>query len=162
MLRRHIVLLIAIRPSYGDVKPGGPLVLFEKSRLWAGTGFRVLPSFHHHLTQHNYTTQTATRTVTLTSTSYYTNTRPTCNVVCLSGAWFENRPHSMPSISHVRNPKCVTVQWVGIGTNKQKYSINAKNNDNNNEETNVINNEWQFFIIIAGNIWEQICYWKLY
>ena len=25
MLRRHVVLLIAIRPSDGDVKPGGPL-----------------------------------------------------------------------------------------------------------------------------------------
>ena len=33
MLRRHIVLLIAIRPSDGDVKPSGPVVLFEKSRL---------------------------------------------------------------------------------------------------------------------------------
>ena len=28
MLRRHIVLLIAIRPSDGDVKPGGPLDAF--------------------------------------------------------------------------------------------------------------------------------------
>ena len=25
MLRRHVVLLIAIRPSDGDVKPGGPV-----------------------------------------------------------------------------------------------------------------------------------------
>ena len=33
MLRRRIILLIAVRPSDGDVKPGGPLVLFEKSRL---------------------------------------------------------------------------------------------------------------------------------
>ena len=28
ILRRHIVLLIAIRPSDGDVKPGGPLGAF--------------------------------------------------------------------------------------------------------------------------------------
>ena len=34
MLRRHIlVLLIEIPPSDGDVKSGGPLVLFEKSSL---------------------------------------------------------------------------------------------------------------------------------
>ena len=33
MLRRQIVLLILIRPSDGDVKPGGPLMLFKKSRL---------------------------------------------------------------------------------------------------------------------------------
>ena len=68
MLRRHIVLLIAIRLSDGDVKLGDPLMLFEKSRLWAGNGFHLLPSFHHHPTQHNYTTHT----VTLTSTSYNT------------------------------------------------------------------------------------------
>ena len=48
MLRRHTVPLTAIRPSDGDVKPGGPLVLFEKRRLWADTGFHLLPSFHHH------------------------------------------------------------------------------------------------------------------
>ena len=33
MLRSHIVLLIVIRLLDGDVKPGGPLLLFEKSRL---------------------------------------------------------------------------------------------------------------------------------
>ena len=57
----------ASRHSYA-----APLVLFEKSRLWAGTGFHLLPSFHHHPTQHNYSTQTLTHTVTLTSTSYNT------------------------------------------------------------------------------------------
>ena len=52
MLRRHIVLLIAIRPSDGDVKPGGPLGAFRE----AGTGFHLLPSFLHHLTtQLHYT-----------------------------------------------------------------------------------------------------------
>ena len=30
MLRRHIILLIAIRPSYGDVKPGGLLGAFSR------------------------------------------------------------------------------------------------------------------------------------
>ena len=37
-------------------------------------------------------------------------------MVCPSGAWIENRPHSMPSIRLARNPKHVIVQWVGIGT----------------------------------------------
>ena len=90
-----------------------PLVLFEKSRLWAGTGFHLLPSIHHHSTQHNNTTQTVTLTVTLTSTVslHYTDTHPTRNVVCPSGAWFENRPHSTPSIHLAWNPKHVIVHW---------------------------------------------------
>ena len=47
---------------------------------------------------------------------HYTDTRPTSNVVCPSGAWIENRPHSTPFIRLARNPKHVIVQWVGIGT----------------------------------------------
>ena len=117
MFRRHIILLIAIRPSDGDVKPSGPLGAF---RLWAGTGFHLLPFFHHHHhpTQHNNTTQTVTLAVTLTSTfsHTYTDTHPTRNVVCPSGAWLKNRPHLMPSIHLAWNPKHVIVQWVGIGT----------------------------------------------
>ena len=53
MLRRHIVLLIAIHPSDGDLSLSVPLVLFEKSKLSAGTKFHLLPSFHNHLTHHN-------------------------------------------------------------------------------------------------------------
>ena len=49
-------------------------------------------------------------------TVHYTDTRPTRNVVCPSGAWIENRPHSTSSIRLARNPKHVIVQWVGIGT----------------------------------------------
>ena len=37
-------------------------------------------------------------------------------MVCPSGAWFENRPHSTPSIHLAWNSKHVIVQWVGIGT----------------------------------------------
>ena len=59
------------------------------------------------------------------STVHYTDTRPTRNVVCLSGAWFENRPHSTPSIRLARNPKRVKVQWVGVRTNKQKIIISG-------------------------------------
>ena len=107
------------------------LVLFEKSRLWSGTGFHLLPSFHDHPTQHNYTTHT----VALTSTSYnsihYTDTRPTRNVVCTSGAWFENRPHSKPSIRHARIPKRVIVQWVGIGNNIYVLWIYTRSHNEN-------------------------------
>ena len=97
----------------GMLNLAAPFVLFEKSRLWASTGFHLLPSFHHP-TQHNYTTHT----VILTSLPpvHYTDTCPTRNVVCPSGVWIENRSHSTPSIHLARNPKHVIVQWVGIGT----------------------------------------------
>ena len=109
----------AIRPSDGDVKPCGSLGTFREEQ--AVSRHRVSPSpFHHHRpTQHNYTTQTVTHTVTLTSTSnivHYTDTRPTRNVVCPSGAWLKNRPHSSPFVRLAWNPKRVIVQWVGIGT----------------------------------------------
>ena len=42
MLRRHIILLIAIRPSDGDVKPGGPLGAFREEQ--AMSRHRVSPS----------------------------------------------------------------------------------------------------------------------
>ena len=99
----------------GTLSQATPLVLFEKSRLWAGTGFHLLPSFHqHHPTLHN----TTIHTVTLTSTSsvHYTDTHPTRNVVCPSGVWLKNRPHSMPSFLLAWYPMCVIVQWVGIET----------------------------------------------
>ena len=69
MLRRHVIVLIAIRPSDGDVKPGDP--------LRAGTGIYLLPSFFSSYSSSSassssHATQTATHTVTLTSTSYST------------------------------------------------------------------------------------------
>ena len=57
MLRRHIVLLIAIRPSDGDVKPGGPLGAFREKQ--AMSRHRVSPSpflsSSYHTTQLHYT-----------------------------------------------------------------------------------------------------------
>ena len=57
MLRRHIVLLIAIRPSDGDVKPGGPLGGFREEQ--AMSRHRVSPSpflsSSSHTTQLHYT-----------------------------------------------------------------------------------------------------------
>ena len=110
-----------------------PLVLFEKSRLWSGTGFHILPSFHHHHhhhhTQHNYTTQTVTHTVTLNSTSSSTLYRHSShtNVVCPSGAWIENRPYSTPSIRLAWYPKHVIVQWVDIGIHRQTEKLHYIN-----------------------------------
>ena len=117
MLRRHIVLLIAIRPSNGDVKPGGPLGAFREEQ--AMSRHRVSPS--PFLSSSSHTAQ-------LHYTNSYTYNHPNLNflqytiqiltrkVVCPSGAWIENRPHSTPSIRLAQNPKHVTVQWVGIGT----------------------------------------------
>ena len=61
---------IAIRPSDGEVKPGGPLVAFQEEQAMSWHGFHLHPSFHHHHhpTQHTYTTQIVRHTVTLTST----------------------------------------------------------------------------------------------
>ena len=47
------VLLIAISPSYGDVKPGSPLGAFKKSRLIPAAGF---PFTLPHLVDHSYIT----------------------------------------------------------------------------------------------------------
>ena len=73
MLRRHIIPLIAIRPSDGDVKSAGPLDAFREEQ--AMSRHRVSPSpfsslsSSSHALQLNYTTQTLPHTVTLTSTS---------------------------------------------------------------------------------------------
>ena len=56
MLRRHIVLFIAIRPSDGDVKSGGPLGAFREEQ--AMSWHRVSPSpflSSSHTTQLHYT-----------------------------------------------------------------------------------------------------------
>ena len=121
----------------GTLSLAAHLVLSVKSRLWASTGFHLLPSFHNHPTQHNNTTQTVTLTVTLTSTfslTLYRYSSPR-NVVCPSGAWFENRPYLTPSVYLAWNPKHVIVQWVGIGTHthcgnavkKAKWSLWLRN-----------------------------------
>ena len=71
-----------------------------------------------HITELRYTNSYTYSDPNLNFLQYthYTDTRPTHNVVCPSGAWIENRPHLTPSIRLVRNPKHVIVQWVGIGT----------------------------------------------
>ena len=118
MLRRHIVLLIAIRTSDGDVKPGGPLGAFWKEQAMS-----------QHQVSSSPFLSSSSDTAQLHYTNSYTYSHPNLNflqytiqilipharkVVCPSGAWFENRPHSTPSIHLAWNPKRVIVQWVGI------------------------------------------------
>ena len=115
MLRRHITLFIAISPSDGDVKPGGPLSAFWEEQAMS----RHLVSPYPFLSS-SHTTQ-------LHYTNSYTYSHPNLNfvqytiqilvsLVCPSGAWIENRPHWTPPICLALNPKHVIVQWVGIGT----------------------------------------------
>ena len=119
MLRRHIVLLIAIRTSDGDVKPGRPLDAFRKEQ--AMSRHRVSPSpflssSSSHTTQLHYTNSYTYSHPNPNFLQYSIDTRPTRNVVCPSGAWFENRSHLTPTIHFLWNPKRIIVQWVGIGT----------------------------------------------
>ena len=57
LLRRHIVLLIAIRPSDGDVKPGGPLGAFREEQAMSLHQVSPSPflSSSSHTTQLHYT-----------------------------------------------------------------------------------------------------------
>ena len=59
MLRRHIVLLIAIRPSDGDVKPGGSLGAFREEQAMSRHRVSASPflssSSSSHTTQLHYT-----------------------------------------------------------------------------------------------------------
>ena len=50
MFRKHIVLLIAIRPSDGDDKPGGPLGAFREEQTMSRQ--RVSPSPFLSLSSH--------------------------------------------------------------------------------------------------------------
>ena len=64
-----LVLLIAIRPSDGDVKPSGPLGDFREEQAMSQHRVSPSPFLLSSPTQHNYITQTVTHAVTLTSTS---------------------------------------------------------------------------------------------
>ena len=121
MLRRHIVLLIAICPPDGDVKPGGPLGAFWEEQ--AMSRHRVSPSpflsSSSHTTHLHYTNSYTYSHRNFNFLQHCTDTLHTRNVVCPSGALFKNRPHLTPFICLVWNPKRVIVQWVGIRTDRQ-------------------------------------------
>ena len=111
----------------GTLSLAAPLVLFEKSRLWVYTGFHLLPSFHHHPTQHN---------------KYYTNSytysHPNLNFLQYTIQILVS--HVMWSAQVVRelkidNTQChlstlhgtwsTQVQWVGIGTHTKSCNTDA-------------------------------------
>ena len=127
MLRRLIILLVAICLSDGDVKPGDPLGAFREEQTM--NRHRVSPSpflsSSSHTTQLHYTSIYTYSHPNFNFLVHYTDTRPTCNVVCPSNAWIENRPHSMPSICLAWNPKHVIVQWVGIRTHTHTHSFQS-------------------------------------
>ena len=70
MLRRHTVLLIAIRPSDGDVKPGGPLGAFREEH--AMSQHRVSPSPF-------LSSSSSSHTLKLHYTDSYTYSHPNLN-----------------------------------------------------------------------------------
>ena len=123
MLRSHIVLLIAIRPSDGDVKPGGPIGAFRKEQAmsWHRLSHSPFLSSSSYATQLHYTNCYTNSHPNLNFLQHCTDTLPTRNVVCPSGAWFENRPHLTPSIRLARNPKRIIVQCVCIRTDRQIF-----------------------------------------
>ena len=94
----------------GTLSLVAPLVLFEKSRLWAGTGFHLLPSFiiiiiiiiPHSRTQLLYTNS-------------YTYSHPNFNFLQYTIQILV--PHIMWSAQAVH----IIVQWVGISKNKKHY-----------------------------------------
>ena len=108
----------------GTLSLAAPLVLFEKSRLWAGTRFHFSLPFiiipHNTITLHKQLHIQSS--LPQLSPVHYTDTRPTRNVICPSSAWSENRPRSMPSICLAWNPKHLIVQWVGVGTHTHTYT----------------------------------------
>ena len=91
-VEKAIVLLIAIRPSDGDVKPGGPLGAFREeqamSRHW------VSPS--HFLSSSSHTTQ-------LHYTNSYTYSHPNLNFLQYTIQILV--PHIMWSVKMVHDSK---------------------------------------------------------
>ena len=120
MLRRHIVLLIAIRPSDGDVKPGGLLGAFREEQAMS-----------RHRVSHSPFLSSSSLTTQLHYTNSYTYSHPNLNFLQYSiqihiphVMWSAqavrdskiDHTHRHPSIRPARNSKRVIVQWVGIGT----------------------------------------------
>ncbi|PSN46351.1 hypothetical protein C0J52_12932 [Blattella germanica] len=100
MWRRHMSLLIVIRPSDGDVKPPDPLVLH------AGTGFHLLPLSYPLSSLTSYYT---TRTI-----KHYTHThRPIHTLTHRSISWSRKPGLSALGISVILTilPPVNSVLW---------------------------------------------------
>ena len=146
MLRRHIVLLIAIRPSDGDVKPGGPLGAFREEQAMSRHRVSTSPflSSSSHTT-HNYTTQTVTHTVTLTSTSYNTvqilfpgreqvNTKFSKKLNLESGSglgtYWEEKMTTLQEWHLIGTP----MDWVGIEEGRRQHVVTWLDTKPNRQE----------------------------
>ena len=82
MLRRHIILLIAIRPSDGDIKPGGPLGAYREEQAMIWHRVSLSPFLSSYSTTQLYIQSSLPQLPTV----HYTDSRPTSNVICHSGA----------------------------------------------------------------------------
>ena len=94
MLKMHIILLIAIRPSDEDVKPGGPLGALREEQ--AMIRHRVSPSPFLSSSSSSHTTQ-------LHYTNSYTYTHPNLNFLQYTIQILV--PHAMWSAQAVRESK---------------------------------------------------------
>ena len=119
MLRRHIVLLVAIHPSDEDVKPGCPLGAFREeqamSRHWVSPSPFLSSSSS---SSSSYTTQ-------LRNTYSHPNLnflQYTIQILVAHVMWCAQVVHELKidhtqrHLSAFRGTRSTQVQWVGIGT----------------------------------------------
>ena len=92
MLRRHIVLMIAIRPSDGDVMPGGPFDAFREEQ----------PTSRHRVSPSPFLSSTS-RTTQLHYTNSYTYSHLNLNFLQYTIQILV--PHVMRSAQVVRDSK---------------------------------------------------------
>ena len=125
MLRRHIVLLIAIRPSDGDVKLGGPLGALREEQ--AMIRHRVSPS--------PFLSSSSSNTTQLYYTNSYTYSHHNLNflqhtiqILVLHVMWSAQAvrelkiDHTQRHLCALRGTRSTQVQWVGIGTHTHFFT----------------------------------------
>ena len=123
MFRRHIVLLIVIRLSDGDVKLGSPLGAFQEEQ--AMSRHQVSPSPF---------LSSSSRTTQLHYTNSYTYSHSNLNflqytiqvlvphVMWSAQAVHDSKIDHTSSVCLVWNLKCIVVQWVGIGKHTHTHT----------------------------------------
>ena len=125
MLRRHIVLLIAICPSDGDVKPGSPLGALQEEQ--AMSRHRVSPS--------PFLSSSSSHTTELYYTNSYTYSHPNLNflqytiqILIPHIIWSAQVVHELKidhtqcHLSALRGTRSIQLQWVGIGTHRHTHT----------------------------------------
>ena len=120
MLRRHIVLLIAIRPSDGDVKPGGPPWCFSRK-----AGYEAAPGFTFSLPFIIIPHYTNSYTYSHPNLNFL---RCTIEILVPHVMWSAQAvrelkiDHTQRHLSALRGTRSTQVQWVGIGTHTFNYN----------------------------------------